>query len=160
MSLIDLNPLAALTNFLDNRDRDLCEASLADFLIGAWPVIDPGAKLVWGFAMDAIADHLQAVDSGHITRLLITVPPGFSKSSFANVAFPVWSWIRRPHLRFICASYSEGLTRRDNDRCRRIIGSEWFQGFWGDRFKLVAPNKADWFGNDKTGWKLATSVGG
>src|SRR5512143_1008054 len=120
MSLVDEGFVA----WLQAYGSEACEKSLAQFLIEAWPVIDPGTPLVWGHPMDAIADHLQAVDSGHITRLLITIFPGASKSSLTNVAYPAWAWLRRPHLRFICTSYSEKLTQRDNDRCRRIIQSE------------------------------------
>ena len=152
--------LAAYEQNEQIRRRSECRRSLAEFVKDAWPVIDPGEPLVWGAPMDAICDHVQAVDSGHITRLLITVPPGFSKSTITNVMYPAWAWLRRPHLRFIAASYSDGPTKRDNDRCRRIIKSEWYQGNWGRRFEIVSPDQASYFGNNKTGWKLATSVGG
>lgn len=136
------------------------EDDLASFVHKAWDIIDPGNRLVWGYPMDAICDHLMAVDSGHIRRLLMSVPPGFSKSTITNICYPLWAWLRRPHLRFICASYSEEVTIRDNNRCRRIITSEWYQQHWGDRVKLVPPTRSDKFENAATGWKLATSVGG
>lgn len=145
---------------LDLEDKEACEQNLAEFLIRAWPIIDPGTPLVWGYPLEAICDHLQAVDEGHIRRLLITVFPGSTKSTATDVAYTAWAWLRRPFLRFISASYSEKLTYRDNDRCRRIIASDWYQRRWGDRYQLVAPNRPDKFENDQTGWALATSVGG
>lgn len=149
-----------LASLLDSQEEELCRTRLAEFVKSSWRIIDPGNPLVWGMPMEAICDHLQAVDDGFITRLLMTVPPGFSKSTITNVCFPAWSWIRRPHLRFICTSYSEGLTKRDNDRSRMIISDEWYQGMWGGNFQLQAPNRPELVSNDCTGWKLATSVGG
>jgi predicted phage terminase large subunit-like protein len=157
----------SLLSVVGGDDMDVAEASFQEFVRRSWHVIDPGTRLVWGYPMEAICEHIAAIDSGHITRLLITVPPGFSKSSISNVAFPAWAWLRRPHLRFIAASYSERLTFRDNDRCRSVILSDWYQQRWGHRFKLGATsqttlkpaNRADHFANDRTGWKLGTSVG-
>lgn len=124
-----------------------------------WDIADPGEPLVGGWAMDAIAAHLEATFYGHIMRLLITVPPGFSKSSLCNVFFPLWVWIREPHNRFIHASYEQGIPERDNLKCRNIIGHEKFSRYWGDRFRLVVPNTKDRFENNHTGWKMATAVG-
>jgi len=44
-----------------------------------WNVIEPGREMIPGWAMDAIGLHLEAVTAGSISRLLINVPPGFSK---------------------------------------------------------------------------------
>lgn len=144
----------------DLKERTACEESLVDFVERSWPIIDPGEPLVRGWAMDAICDHVQAVGTGHIKRLLITVPPGFSKSTITNVCFPAWMWTNRPEHRFISASYSDGTTKRDNERCRRIITSEWYQNHWGEKVQLSQPNQASYYGNTRTGWRLATSVGG
>lgn len=145
-------------------DLDLkasCEQSLISFTGYLWDITDPGEELVSGWAMDAIADHLEAAYHGHIKRLLVTVPPGFSKSSLCNVFFPLWVWIQpgQAHNRFIHASYEQGIPERDNLKSRNIIGHEKFKAFWGDRFKLVVPSRTDRFENDHTGWKMATAVG-
>lgn len=80
-----------------------------------------------------------------------------------EVFFPAWQWGPRnlPAQRFISASYSESLTVRDNLRFRRLVESDQYRDLWGDRF---SPSKDQWgkqkLQNNKTGWKLATSVGG
>jgi predicted phage terminase large subunit-like protein len=150
----------AYTRLLDLDTKAACEKALIELTAYCWPIIDPGEELVTGWAMDAIAGHLEAVHHGHINRLLITVPPGFSKSSLTNVFFPLWIWLQEPHTRFICASYEQGISERDNMKCMRIIRHEKWQHFWGDRFKLVTPTTIGKFENDHTGWKMATSVGG
>jgi predicted phage terminase large subunit-like protein len=114
-----------------------------------------------GLVVEAICDHLQAVEAGDITRLIINVPPGCMKSLICNVFFPTWAWgpCNRPATRFFSASYSAFLTERDNLRCLRIIQDPVYQEFWGDRFKMDKTGSTQ-ISNNKTGWKLATSVGG
>lgn len=84
-------------------------------------------------------------------------------SLLTNVFWAAWEWgpMGMPWLRFIAASYSQSLTIRDNVRFRNIIMSPQYREQWGDVF---SPSR-DAFSvlkvaNDRTGWKLATSVGG
>lgn len=56
--------------------RELCRRSLSEFVKQAWDVLEPGQPYSHGWHIDAIAEHLEAVTSGDITRLLINVPPG------------------------------------------------------------------------------------
>lgn len=143
--------------------RDRCEEHLIDFAEHVWPVVEPAIPFVKGWAIEAICEHLEAVAFGHIRRLLINVPPGFTKSLMTDVFFPAWLWgpLNRPHLRFLCAAYSEHLTVRDNMRCRSIIVSDRYQNLWKNRFRVSTDQFTKIkFANDKTGWKLATSVGG
>lgn len=165
---IDNDVLAALTQdeikkILEDLEKDACERSLAEFVKVFWPVMEPSTPLVWGWTMDAICQHLEAVTDGRITRLIINVPPGFSKSSLLNVFWCAHEWgpKRMPHLRYISTSYSYSLTQRDNIRFRRIIMSEKYKKYWGDVF---GPSHDQFtttkVANDKTGWKLATSLAG
>ena len=154
-----MDTLDIISALEDLARREACEQSLMALTDYVWDILDPGEPLVTGWAMDAIAAHLEAVYLDHIRRLLVTVPPGFSKSTLVNVVFPLWVWIKEPYRRFIKASYEEGIPERDNDKCRNIIGHEKFSRFWGDKFKLVHPNTKGRFENDQTGWMMATSVG-
>lgn len=83
------------------------------------------------------------------------------KSLCVSVFWPVWEWITRPSTRWLFASYAEKLSIRDSIKCRRIIESAWYRARWGDAFRLVGDQNAkDRFENDKTGYRIATSVGG
>ena len=83
------------------------------------------------------------------------------KSLAVSVFWPVWEWIRHPHRRWLYASYAMSLSVRDSLKCRRLIESNWFQSMWGDRFALASDQNAKHrFENDKTGCRIATSVGG
>jgi predicted phage terminase large subunit-like protein len=141
-------------------DEDL-ETSLLAYTKAAWPLIEPGKPLVTGWHIGAICDHLEAVTAGEIRRLLITIPPRSGKSTIASVMWPTWSWIRFPGLRWLCTSYAQSLSTRDALRSRRILQSAWYQQRWGDRFKLTGDqNTKTRYDNDRTGYRIASSVGG
>ena len=145
------------------QEMEKYENSLLDFSTYIWPVVEPAIPFVKGWVIEAICEHLEACAYGQIRRLLINVPPGFTKSLLTDVFFPAWIWgpQNKPHTRFLCAAYSEHLTVRDNMRCRSIIISDRYQRLWKDRFKVATDQFTKIkFANDKTGWKLATSVGG
>lgn len=155
--------LKAVTAIAKVKQRERCEGNLIDFVEYMWPVVEPAIPFIKGWAISAIAEHLQAVSEGYITRLLMNVPPGFTKSLLTDVFWPAWEWgpLNMPWLRYVCASYSNHLTERDNMRCRNIVTSDRYQSLWGSRFKISNEQFTKIkFANNKTGWKLATSVGG
>lgn len=159
-----------VTHALKNPNRalsalnfDLASESLIDFCEVFWPIVEPGRKFVRGWAIEAICEHLEAVTRGDIKRLLMNVPPGLMKSLTTDVFWPAWEWgpKNRPDLRYMCSSYSQDLTIRDNRRCRQIIESPEYQEMFGDRFNLVADQNAKVrYDTDKRGFKIALSVGG
>lgn len=156
-TLKDANRAAAILNKLTSED------GLLNFAEVVWPVIEPGRPFVRGWAIEAIAEHLEAVSKGQIRKLLINVPPGLMKSLSTNVLWPAWEWgpKDRADLRYIGASYSQDLTIRDNRRCRQIIESPIYQALWGDRFNLVADQNAKVrYDTNRRGFKIATSIGG
>lgn len=136
------------------------EASLHFFVRLMWSSVEPKRKFVDGWLLRAMCDHLEAVADGTIKRLIINVPPGSMKSLLTNVFFPAWIWgpKNRPESRFFTASYSASLTERDNERMRMLVSSPEFQTRWGHRF--VAGDSKIKFSNNKTGWKIASSVEG
>lgn len=132
--------------------------SLRKFSRGAWNQFD-GAKLVWGWAQDALCDHLSYVSMGDIRFLLINVAPRTSKSSLLSVTYPAWDWLHYPARQFLTGSYSLQLATRDAVKSRRLIQSPWYQRQWGHRFNLLEDqqNKRD-FANDKLGRRIVTAT--
>lgn len=140
-------------------ESEACRRSLATFIRRAWAVLEPGQPYVHGWHVDAIAEHLEAVTKGQITRLLINIPPGTMKSMATGVFWPAWEWGPKamPHVRFIGASHEEGLATRDNLKMRRLVQSGWFQSLWptdltGDQ------NQKTYFENGSTGWRQSCPV--
>jgi hypothetical protein len=142
-------------------DRELAERNLRDFVRLAWHVVEPSTSFMDGWHIDAITDHLQAITRGEIRNLLINVPPRHMKSLLVSVFWPCWEWLRCPQRRWLFSSYAASLSIRDSVKCRRLIESPWYQANWGDRFALTGDQNAKArFENDRTGYRLSTSVGG
>lgn len=83
------------------------------------------------------------------------------KSLLVNVFWPAWEWgpLNRARTRYVNFSYSSSLTERDNGRFRDLMMDGRYGDLWKSRFTLrkIGETKIT---NDKTGWKLASSVGG
>ncbi len=110
-------------------------------------------------------------EPGHCIR--VARPDGLYVVGHTNVVthnslttdcfWPAWEWGAKnmPTMRYVASSYSEDLTIRDNIKFRQIITSQLYREMYGDRFQ---PSKDQFsmikIANNKTGWKLATSVGG
>ena len=146
---------------LASLEKALCERSLSAFIQRAWPVLEPGRRLVWGWVLDTICDHLEAVSRGEVRRLMINVPPGCMKSLTVRVFWPLWEWLHNPSYRFVGASYAESLALRDNRRSRLVFESEWFHTLWGHYLNMSSDQHAKGrFENNFRGWMQATSVKG
>lgn len=140
----------------DDATREICRRSLAGFARRSWPILEPSADLKWGWALDAICEHLEAVTAGDLKRLLMNVPPGSMKSLLTGVIWPAWEWGPRglPHHRFLGTAHKQDLAVRDNLKCRRLIRSPWFQRLWP--VALVSDQDAKTkFENEKTGFREA-----
>lgn len=113
-------------------ERELCKRSLAEFAKRAWHILEPATPLKWGWALDAICAHLEAVTRGEVHRLLMNVPPGTMKSLLTGVIWPSWEWgpAGMPEKRFLATAHKQDLAIRDNTKCRRLIQSDWYQTRW------------------------------
>lgn len=140
-------------------EREYCSLRLINFVERAWPIIEPGTEFLNGWALGAICEHYQAITEGQITRLLVTVPTGFSKSTISQVMFPPWEWGPRalPHLRIIGASFEITNAMRDNRKTRLIIESDWYQSLWP--LKLTTDqNTKGYFENEHRGFRQCCAV--
>ena len=113
-------------------DQEIARRSLSEFCKMAWHVLEPATPIKWGWALDAMCEHLEAVHNGQIKRLLMNVPPGMMKSPLTGVFFPAWEWGAggNPSLRYLTTAHKEDLAIRDNLKCRRLISSDWYQERW------------------------------
>ena len=137
-------------------DREIAKESFAEYVKMAWPVLEPTSELKWGWSLDAICEHLEAVTKGDIKRLLMNVPPGCMKSLLTGVLWPAWEWgpQGRPGMRYLGTAHKQDLAVRDNLKCRRLIQSDWYQQRWP--LKLTGDQNAKTkFENDYTGFREA-----
>jgi predicted phage terminase large subunit-like protein len=141
-------------------EKEACGRSLATFAQEAWHVLEPATPMKWGWALDAICEHLEAVSHGEILRLLMNVPPGTMKSLLTGVVWPAWEWgpLGKPHLRYVGTAHKEPLAVRDSLKCRRLVQSAWYQRRWPLRL-TGDQNAKTKFENAHTGFREAMAFG-
>lgn len=99
------------------------------FIRRFWSVID-SAPFVDSWHIGAVSEVLQAVSAGQISRVVINIPPGMSKSSLVAVLWPAWEWTQQPTLRYICTGFGAKLVSRDADRFRSILIDRLYRAAW------------------------------
>jgi hypothetical protein len=134
---------------------------LLHFVRYFWHILEPETEFVEGWALEAIALHLEATEDGRIKRLLENVPPGAMKSLLSSVFFPAWLWgpKQKPAIRFLCMSYSTENPERDNRKLINLVQSEEYQRLYGDVFTLTKAGE-QLIENDRTGFKQAVGMSG
>ena len=101
--------------------------------------------------------ELEAVSRGEVDRLMILMPPGSAKSTYASILFPVWWLAQHPAATLIAASHTAELAERFGRRVRNLIAEH--AGVLG--FDLSPDNKAAGrWETTKGGEYFAAGVGG
>jgi predicted phage terminase large subunit-like protein len=137
------------------------EQSLRSYVEQAWPILEPEEPFLSNWHIDYLAEHLEAVTAGQITRLLVNIPPRYMKSLLVSVFWPTWEWIQAPHRRWLFASYAESLSSKHSVDRRTILQSTWYRDRWSDRVILASDqNVKHEFLNTRRGHMIATSIGG
>ncbi len=152
--------MLALSSDVD-IDRELAARSFREYVEMAWPQVEPASPFMPNWHIDAICDHLEATKAMDITRLLINVPPGCSKSMLTTVLFPTWRWTDNPEWKAITTSYGEMPVERDCLRSRALLESHWWRERWGHQMR---PMKSRWtktyYRNEQGGFRLGATPGG
>lgn len=144
------------------RDADLIRArckTLRGFVREAWHVLEPNARYVHNWHIDAICLHLEAVSYGHINRLLVNVPPGSMKSLLTSVFWPAWEWgpLGLQSLRYLSTAFNDGPVKRDTRKTRDLILSDWYRSLWPE-VQLTRTAEMS-FANGKTGTREGVAFG-
>lgn len=142
-------------------DREMVRRrGLREFVRRAWSQAEP-APLVWGWHLDAVCEHLEAVAKDEITTLVINIPPGCSKSLTVSTLWPAWMWIDAPTWRWIAASYSGDVAYRDARRHRELVASDWWAARWpgvGIPSGASASTAVGYFSNTCGGSRFTTTT--
>ena len=65
--------------------------------------------------------RLQALADGGCDRLMLLMPPGSAKSTYASVVFPAWFMLTHPEARVIAACHTESLAAHFGRRVRALV---------------------------------------
>jgi hypothetical protein len=116
---------------MSNSDRAILEALLRTdflaFLMRCFLTLNPGAKFLPNWHIQALAYHLELVRAGKLRRLIINMPPRSLKAIVCSIAWPAFVIGHDPSKRLICASYSADLAIKLDNDCRTIMQSAMFR---------------------------------
>lgn len=119
-----------------------------------------------------IARHLEMVERGEITRLMISMPPRHGKSMLASEFFPAWYLGRNPTHSVIAATYAQELADDFGRKVRDQIADPGFQSIFpgctlkGDsqsskRFHIAqCDERGNTLTTDQDGAYFASGIGG
>lgn len=74
-----------------------------------------------------LCDALDQLIDGDLRRLVVLMPPGSAKSTYASVRFPAYFLGRKGRQSIICASYGEDLANSFGRKVRNLVGSREYQ---------------------------------
>lgn len=101
--------------------------------------------------------HLEALERGEVRRLMVLMPPGSAKSTYASLMFPAWWLARHPRSKIIAASHTAGLASSFGRSLRNMVQEHGdLLGYTVDPHRMAAD---DWATTDKSEY-FALGVGG
>jgi hypothetical protein len=118
-----------------------------------------GSKMLINWHHELIQSTLQKVIDGKIKRLIINIPPGYTKTELATINFMARGLAINPQSRFLHLSYSSSLALENSSTARNIIKSEAYQAMWDLRLKDDSDSKQKWW-TEQGGGVYATAAGG
>ncbi|QNC78775.1 phage terminase large subunit family protein [Klebsiella quasipneumoniae] len=118
-----------------------------------------GAKMIVAPHHQVIDRTLQRVVDGEIKRLIINVPPGYTKTELATINFIAHGLALNNRCRFMHLSYSHNLALLNSSTARGIVKSGAFQAMWPMALRDDADSKAMWW-TEYGGGVYASSAAG
>lgn len=97
--------------------RQRARRSLADYIAYAQMGIVPAAH------HRLLIDRLERVERGEIPRMMVCMPPGSAKSTYASIVYPAWYLGRNPERSIVAASHTAELAERFGRRVRNLVGA-------------------------------------
>ena len=91
-----------------------------------------------------MAEKLEAVERGEIPRLLLALPPGHGKSSWASIWFPAWYLGRNPSVSIIAASHTDKLAEKWSRRVRGLLFTPEYQKIFDTRISDKTQAAGEW----------------
>lgn len=118
-----------------------------------------GSKMIVAPHHQVIQNTLQRVVDGEITRLIINVPPGYTKTELATINMIGRGLAINNRARFLHLSYSHNLALLNSSTARGIVKSSAYQSMWPMALRDDADSKAMWW-TEHGGGVYASSADG
>jgi len=138
--------------------KALCEQSFLFFQRFAFKNRENSPFIVNAHHM-LIAMVLEAVVRGDYKRLIINMPPGYTKTEMAVIGFVAWILAKFPFAKFIHASYSDKLALTNSAKIREVVLGAEYQRLWPTVLRDDTRAKGEWYTHGRGGLLATTAKG-
>lgn len=118
-----------------------------------------GGKMIVAPHHKVIQETLDRIIDGEIKRLIINVPPGYTKTELATINMMGRGLALNNRARFMHLSYSHNLALLNSSTTRNMIKSQAYQAMWPMSLRDDADSKAMWW-TEHGGGVYASSAAG
>lgn len=132
-----------------------------------WIIQNPGKTLRRSWYLEAMLEHLQALITGEIKRLIVNVPPGSGKTVAGSYTLPCYAWLQEPgsflsaESRILAGSYSMPFSKRLNARRLKMMLDPRWQRLMRPKWEIEgSAASSEYFENSLKGWMGAISSDG
>lgn len=108
--------------------NEMTRQSFDTFASRAFSTVEgAAAAFEWNWHIGCIAEHLEAVRTGEIRKIIVNVPPRTLKTYLIATCFPAWVLGLEPYNNFIGTSYSGSLIEDAIVNCKHILRDDWYK---------------------------------
>ena len=118
-----------------------------------------GIKMLINYHHLVIEYVLQAVYDMKISRLVVNIAPGYSKTEQVVLNFITRGLALNHRAKFIHASYSGDLAQENSSKIRDMVTSHSYQELWPMKVRVDSKGKKRWF-TESGGGMMAAPAGG
>ena len=137
---------AEALRLLDARKR----VDLREYAKACFQVLEPATPYHHNWHVDIICDHLMALHSGQIKKLIINIPPRFLKSILVNGAYASWVLGHNPRHKILSTSFGENVIIDNCKYAKAMVKSTLFNRLFPETV----------VGDKSTNKEFSTSLGG
>ena len=105
-----------------------------------------------------LIEKLEQIVSGELKRLMVWMPPGSAKSTYASILFPPYYMGRNPSASILGVSNTTELAERFSRRARNIVSGPRFSNVFGFTCSEDTKSAGSWE-NEKGGEFFAAGIG-
>lgn len=122
MASLQLSPAEAAQELLRRRAAKRSLAAFIEYLDVGFTPANHHRLLI---------EHLERVERGEITRLMVWMPPGSAKSTYTSVLFPPWFMGRNKQASVLGVSNTTELAERFSRRARNLVSLSRYRNVFG-----------------------------
>ena len=136
----------------------LCEGSLYFFLIYIFKKVYK-RDFIESNHIKKLCQIMQGIYNGEKNRVIINIPPRYSKTLVTVIGFCTWSFLKNRNCNFLHVSYSDRLVEKNSKEIIQILSDKEIKKLWNIEINKNESSKKNWSIKDGGGM-YSVSTGG